>query len=131
MGGVNHSEVPNGYNKVATYMGAFPSLALFRRFLTLNAKNLLCMQAELINHDYALRRTIKKDREAGEKSVRSRFEFDISALKGPHETPGDSLQWKRTLELRRLLKDYSESSQYLSSYLFNVFALTRNDTCIR
>ena len=64
------------------------------------------MQAEIINLERGLRWTIKKDRET-KGSVRNQFEHDIEALKGPHPTPGDGLQWQRTLELRRLLRDYS------------------------
>ncbi|KIX08444.1 uncharacterized protein Z518_03100 [Rhinocladiella mackenziei CBS 650.93] len=98
----------NGYNALAGFIGTYPSLAVFRRFLILNARNLLCMQGEIINFEHGLRVTIKKDRESGD-PVRSLFEYDISALSGRHATPGDGVQWSRTLELRRLLKDYNEA----------------------
>ena len=128
MSGFKHPSGPlNGYNRVASYMGAFPTLAIFRRFLSLNAKNLLCMQAEIINHEYGLQRTIKKDRESKD-PIRIQFEYDISALKGPHENPSDSLQWKRTLELRKLLKDYSVSSQSIPLPPTKVFKLTPSNT---
>ena len=96
----------NGYNALAGYIGTFPSLAIFRRFLILNARNLLCMQGEIINLEHDLRVTIDIDRKT-ENSVRNQFEHDIEALKGPHSNPGDGVQWQRTLELRRLLRDYS------------------------
>ncbi|KIW87554.1 uncharacterized protein Z519_11878 [Cladophialophora bantiana CBS 173.52] len=98
----------NGYNALAGYIGTYPTLAVFRKFLILNARNLLCMQGEIVNLEHGLRVTIEKDRNA-EKSVRNEFECDISALKGPHEKPRDGFQWQRTLELRRLLRDYNEA----------------------
>jgi len=98
----------NGYNALAGYIGTYPSLAIFRRNLILNARNLLCMQAEIANLEFSLRTTIRRDRNAAG-SVRSQFEYDIAAMKGPHTDPGDGLQWQQTLELRRLLKDYNEA----------------------
>ena len=100
-----------GYNLLADRIGTFPELAVFRRFLELNAKDLLCLQAEIINHESELRRVIEADRNAEGKSIRREFECDISALKGPdsHKTPSDSLQWEMTLELRKLLREYSKA----------------------
>jgi hypothetical protein len=94
-----------GYNATAGWMGTYSGLCIFRRFLILNARNLLCMQAEILNLDHVLRVTIKEDRNAKD-SPRSQFEYDISAMKGPHATPGDGLQWQQVLELRGLLKQY-------------------------
>ncbi|KIW64272.1 hypothetical protein PV04_09219 [Phialophora macrospora] len=98
----------NGYNALAGCIGTYPSLAVFRRFLILNARNLLCMQAEIIHLEHGLRLTIRNDREAVD-SVRSRFEYEIEVLKGPHKDQRDGVQWQRTLELRRLLKEYNEA----------------------
>jgi hypothetical protein len=95
-----------GYNLLAGYIGTNTSLAVFRRFMILNARNLLCMEAEIINLDHGLRHIIGKDRQAKD-GVRNLFEYEIRVLKGPHKTPSDGVQWQRTLELRRLLKEYS------------------------
>jgi len=97
-----------GYNAIAGWMGTYDGLCIFRRFLILNARNLLCMQAEIVNLDHGLRGTIKDDRSAKD-SPRSQFEYNISAMKGPHANPGDALQWRQTLELRGLLKQYNEA----------------------
>ncbi|KAK5456209.1 hypothetical protein LTS15_005528 [Exophiala xenobiotica] len=97
-----------GYNATAGWMGTYSGLCIFRRFLILNARNLLCMQAEIVNLDHVLRVTIKEDRNAKD-SPRSQFEYDILAMKGPHAIRGDGLQWKQVLELRGLLKQYGEA----------------------
>ncbi|EXJ55710.1 hypothetical protein A1O7_08639 [Cladophialophora yegresii CBS 114405] len=91
----------NGYNVLAGYIGTDQSLAVFRRFLILNARNLLCMQAEIINLEHGLRWTIKKDREAKD-SLRNLFEYEIRALKGPHKSQDDDealLQFARLCQL--------------------------------
>jgi hypothetical protein len=38
-----------GYDELSTLMGTFPELMVFRRFRSLAAKVLLCMQAELLD----------------------------------------------------------------------------------
>ncbi|OAP63000.1 hypothetical protein AYL99_02227 [Fonsecaea erecta] len=95
-----------GYNKIAGVMGTYPQLSIFRRFLISNARNLLCLQAEIVNHEHDLRVAIKDDRNSAD-PTRKRFEYDISAMKGPHESPRTGLQWTRTLEMRGLLREYS------------------------
>lgn len=95
-----------GYNALAGWMGTYDELRIFRRFLPPNVRNLLCMQAEIVNLEHKLRGTIKDDRNAKD-SPRSQFEYNISAMKGPHAKPDDALQWRQTLELRGLLKQYS------------------------
>lgn len=97
-----------GYTFLADLIGRYPELAVFRRFLALNVKDLLCLQGEIIDQERRLRRTIENDRKAAEGSVRRLFEYDISALKGPHDIPGDSLQWHKQMELRKLLREYSK-----------------------
>ena len=96
----------DGYNELARCIGTSPTMAIFRRFLPLNARNLLCMQAELIHLEDDLRIIIEDDRSA---EGRTAFESNIAALKGPHHKPGDEIQWEKWLEARRLLKDYSMS----------------------
>jgi len=39
----------NEYSKLASLMGPHPELAIFRRFSTLNAQNLLYLQTELVH----------------------------------------------------------------------------------
>jgi len=96
----------DGYNKLAGYIGTYPDLAVFRKFLILNARNLLILQAEIVNLDKDLRATVAEDRVA-EDATRALFEFSVYELKRAHESGHQGLQWKKTLELRRLLKEYS------------------------
>lgn len=98
-----------GYNELAGFIGASPRLAIFRRFLPLHARNILCMEAELVNLEAGLCRTIRDDRNTKD-SHRRAFEFDVAAMKGPHQNPADAVQWTKTQELRPLLKDYGMSS---------------------
>ncbi|EXJ74698.1 uncharacterized protein A1O5_01392 [Cladophialophora psammophila CBS 110553] len=99
-------ETMKGYNEIAGWMGSYPQLAIFRRFLILNARNLLCLQGEVVNCEHDLRVAIEDDRNADD-PLRKQFEYDISAMKGPHEHPRTGLQWTRTLEMRGLLKEYN------------------------
>ncbi|EXJ78616.1 hypothetical protein A1O1_09017 [Capronia coronata CBS 617.96] len=103
----------NGYNALAGYMGTYPSLAIFRRFLILHARDLLVMQGEIINLEHELCMSIQSDREAKD-PVKNASEYDISALKGPHKSERAAEQWSRTLELRKLLKNYGRSTSFAS-----------------
>ncbi|KAH0844383.1 hypothetical protein AYO21_00851 [Fonsecaea monophora] len=96
----------DGYNELAGLMGSYQELCIFRRFLILNARDLLCQQAEIVNLEHDLLVAIRDDRNSGD-PLRKEFEYDISALKGPHEHPRTGLQWTRTLEMRKLLKEYN------------------------
>src|SRR5882757_3387453 len=95
-----------GYNRLAGYIGSQPELAIFRRYLPLNARNILCMQAEILRLQDSLHVIIEKDRNSGD-ARRKQYEYNIGLLKGPHENHIDGLQWKKTLELRQLLREYS------------------------
>ncbi|KAL2438392.1 hypothetical protein ABEF95_008378 [Exophiala dermatitidis] len=95
----------NGYNALAARIGTYPSLAVFRRFLILHSRDLLCMQAEIVNLQQQLLPAIEVDREVKD-PLRNAFEYDIAALKGPHTTKRAGLQWSLTLELRAKLKEY-------------------------
>ncbi|KIW21949.1 uncharacterized protein PV07_12643, partial [Cladophialophora immunda] len=98
----------NGYNEIAGLQGSYPRLSIFRRFLPLNARNLLCLQAEIVDLEAKLRVAIESDRNAAD-PLRQQFEYNISAMKGPPEQETFNLQWTRTLEMRRLLKEYNEA----------------------
>ncbi|KAL2402607.1 hypothetical protein ABEF93_002111 [Exophiala dermatitidis] len=100
----------NGYNALAARIGTYPSLAVFRRFLILHSRDLLCMQAEIVNLEQKLLPAIEVDREVKD-PLRNAFEYDIAALKGPHTTKRAGLQWSLTMELRAKLKEYGRSCE--------------------
>ena len=91
-----------GYTNLASLMGKNPEVAIFRRFSALNAKNLLYLQAELVNLEARLQRYAAD-------SANSRngvYEIDWFAL-SRSEKDGDRRQWDTFLEIRAKLKEYS------------------------
>jgi len=98
------------YNTLSRNIAKFPdSLAIFRRFLPLNVRNVLCMQAELVHLAGLLEINIAID-SSSEHEKRRLYDVNIQALKGPHEDPADAEQWRLTLELRKLLKEYGNAA---------------------
>jgi hypothetical protein len=104
----------DGYNQLAGIMGAEPELAIFRRFLALNARNVLCLEAEVLHLEDSLRRIILEDSRSDD-DERRLFERDIHAMKEAIGEGGKGLQWKRTLEVRQILKEYSQSLEHSHS----------------
>ncbi|KKY28725.1 hypothetical protein UCDDS831_g00110 [Diplodia seriata] len=85
-------------------MGPHRGMALFKRFAVLNARNLLYMQAELLDLERELDVIAEMDREDGRP-------FDVEALKLMSPDPGepDDEQRQLVLKLRRKLKEYNEA----------------------
>jgi hypothetical protein len=98
----------DGYNRLAAVIGTDRDLAIFRRFSILNSKNLLYMQGELTLLEAELRAIANEDKES-EDSEKAKFEFCIQTLKGPHACEDDNQQWRKILEIRQKLKEYSRS----------------------
>ena len=96
-----------GYDKLAAMIGAQRSLAIFRRFSTLNVKSLLYMQAELMHLEGELADIVKEDMTSGE-ADREPFTWSVWHLKESINRPGRSEQWQKALDIRAKLKDYSE-----------------------
>jgi hypothetical protein len=96
----------DGYNRLAAVIGANHELAIFRRFSTLNAKNLLFMQGELIHLEAELKAIAREDKGSGD-SEKAEFEFCIHTLRGPHECEDGDAQWRKILEIRQKLREYS------------------------
>jgi hypothetical protein len=103
---------PAGYRSLASAMGESPQWAIFKRFGTLNAQNLLYLQAELTSLEKKLLAYIKED-QAAIGDDRDRYDRDWETLKAscdsnPPPPPGnDSRQWSTFLEIRAKLKEYS------------------------
>lgn len=94
----------DGYPRLARLMGSNPALAIFRRYGTLNAQNILYMQAELDQLERELQGIALEDRHSGhaEKERYSREWWRLARAQG-----GDSLQWNKCLEVRAKLNEYS------------------------
>jgi hypothetical protein len=98
----------DGYNRLAAVIGTDRDLAIFRRFLILNSKNLLYMQGELALLEAELRAIANEDKESKDPEI-AEFEFCIQTLKGPHVCKDGGQQWRKILEIRQKLKEYSMS----------------------
>ena len=113
------------YSRLAALMVAQPDVAIFRTFSKLNAKNLLYYQAELAILEDELAEIERSDQEQASTSDRGKFhkrfrslaekyreeERALDAMPGMPQNPKDPeehLQWKTFLEIRELLRAYSE-----------------------
>ncbi|KAI1456510.1 hypothetical protein F4805DRAFT_458716 [Annulohypoxylon moriforme] len=103
-----------GYSKIALFMQDHPEDAMVRRFSALNLQNILYLQAEIID----LERDIEK-LEAGNNSSaeddRRNFAFDWYTLAHIHDTPDSGEQWGKWLQLRKVLKEYSQFAHQVAS----------------
>lgn len=98
-------------------MSTHPEIAIFRKFSTLNAQNLLYLQAELVYLESKLQRHASEDRQAGIAAERIgtkcadklKYDTDWYMLANSDEEDEDSLQWQTVLEIRGKLKEYSVS----------------------
>lgn len=97
-----------GYPDLAQLMGQHVDLALYRRFASLNSRNLLYMQAEIMLIERELWALEFLDKHSGDQE---RSSFSQNAMKMMRNSGGDANRyWEKVLELRSKLKDYSEST---------------------
>ena len=102
------------YSSLAELLGSHDGLAIYRRFATLNAQNLLYLQSELINLEDELKRLVVADSNS-ENEQRRKFKSDITKLKAASANEIEGRQWQKVLEIREKLKEYS----MLASFLFS------------
>lgn len=99
-----------GYAKLASLMGANPEVAILRRFGSLNAQNLLYLQAELVALEEDLRATAAEDSASDDpdRAIHSRDWYTLSRSKihtAGNEAAGK--QWQTILSIREKLREYS------------------------
>lgn len=96
-----------GYHKLATLIGSDCGLSIYRRFAKMNSRNLLYLQAELVHLEAELENIILEDNGDTEKKL---FCCSLFHLKHSSDAPdGDlAIQWQKVLEIRKLLREYSE-----------------------
>lgn len=97
---------PRSYSSLAELLGNNDGLAIYRRFATLNAQNLLYLQSELINLEDELKRPVIADSLSDDEQRRV-FKHDVTALKNAPSDAAEGKQWKKVLEIREKLKEYS------------------------
>ena len=104
----------DGYDKFASFIAVDRGLSIYRRFASLNAKNILYLQAELVNLEAELSNVALEDIRS-EDAEKELFPYSVFHLKrscqrsrkdensqSKHQT-----QWLKVLEIRQLLKEYS------------------------
>jgi hypothetical protein len=94
-----------GYEKLAALMGERPTLAIFRRFASLGARNLLYLQAELVCLESELKRCALEDHASGD-AEKLDYAVNWYSLMRSEET-GQSFQWTIMQDIRTKLKEYS------------------------
>lgn len=106
----------DGYPRLGTLMGANPALAIFRRYGFLNVQNLLHLQAEINELEKELQEIALEDRcsNSGERQYFSREWWKLAQAQG-----ADSLQWRKCLELRLKLNEYSMNADLIDVCLSN------------
>jgi hypothetical protein len=98
----------DGYDKLATLIGENHEAAIFRRFSVLNAKNLLYLQAELVNLEAELKIITQEDKGSGDEE-KKHYPYSLWHLKHSLQLPDRRYhtQWLKVLEIRQKLKEYS------------------------
>lgn len=100
------------YNTLAAVIGAHHELALFRRFATLNAQNILYLQAELVHLESELASLALENSCSKDESPAS-FQASLFYLKDSSDGENES-QWRKVLETREKLKEYSRFISVMS-----------------
>lgn len=123
-------DAPEGYHKLASAMGLFPDLAIFRRFSTLNTKNILYLQAELLDLERQLDDAARADALSNDLNRR---EYDRAWYNLSHaeDLPnGNGRQWKLFLRIREVLHQYSKWGSFRRSHVPATEGLPAQDTAI-
>ncbi|KAL4941869.1 hypothetical protein BDV06DRAFT_222700 [Aspergillus oleicola] len=102
-----------GYDRLASLMTSDKGLSIFRSFQSLQAKNLLYLQAEIAIKEKELKNIVKDDRESQDK-YREKYSCSVRLLKGRE---GPSEQWVKWEELRVLLDKYNTALAQYSDLL--------------
>ena len=98
---------PEGYPKLAALQGTYPQLGIYRRFSTLNARNLLYLQAELVILETNLNEYTNKDRVAEDQNARLHNKNWYFLNKRKDGVVNS--QWHTMLRVREKLKEYSRA----------------------
>lgn len=97
---------PIGYPRLSERMGVKPETLIFRKFVALNARMLLYMQAELLELERALQKQEERDLNDTD-GKRSRYASDFSYLLLSHKH-GDTTQLELVRKIQGKLEVYSK-----------------------
>jgi hypothetical protein len=98
----------SGYTELSTLLAGHPEMAIFRTFGVLNTQNLIYLQAELSLLEKEWREIELEDKSSTD-PTRQVYNSDWKKLSGSITSGEDSLQWEKFLEIRKKLREYSES----------------------
>lgn len=101
-----------GYAKIASRVVQQPELAILRRFKSLNAQNLLYMQAELVDLEIRLREQAEADAATND-TTKKLYSRDWYTLSKTSADGAHSEQWELVLLLRDRLEQYSNEANQL------------------
>ncbi|KAE9374805.1 hypothetical protein N431DRAFT_557033 [Stipitochalara longipes BDJ] len=93
-----------GYAQTALLMHRNSETAIFRQFSTLSIKNLLYLQAELVELEYGLSQLAEQDKRSDHPNAQY-YTRDWWYLRHSARD-GDAAQWQKVLEIREKLKEY-------------------------
>lgn len=112
----------DSYSGLANLTVTYPEMLILRKYTELNAKNLLYYQAELAILEAELKQLEEADKNSHEPVLRDfgkrwsaltaaaqeqTKQIQMGKLSAPQETR-DSAQWRKFLEIRRVLAEYSK-----------------------
>jgi hypothetical protein len=97
----------DGYDKLAAFIGDSPEMSIYRRFSRLGAKNILYLQAELVNLEAELEEIIRDDKDSGDEE-KEPFPYSVWHLKHSFQDQNRNAQWLKVLEIRQTLKEYCQ-----------------------
>ncbi|KAK0721753.1 hypothetical protein B0T26DRAFT_673541 [Lasiosphaeria miniovina] len=98
-----------GYARLASLMGVHPETAILRRFGSLNALNLLYLQAELTDLENAPQKEAKTDAGSGHFD-RTLYSRDWQSLaESATKQNGSPRRWELVLQVREKLNEYNQA----------------------
>lgn len=96
-----------GYHAVARFLDVDTRVPIVRRFGVLNTQDLLYMQAELVQLERELECIAREDAESQDPE-RTAYCHSTKALLQSLQG-GDDFQWRKMLEIREKLRQYSNN----------------------
>lgn len=126
------SDSPRGYPLVANFMGEYPEMAMVRRFRGLNARNLLYLQAELVQIEKELLELEKADAKDTNHPFKPHYARDFYVLMQSAGQEGND-QWILIQKMKEKLKEYSRTLPYMLRCCvdFGLMAFPADDVLIQ
>lgn len=94
---------------MANFMGEYPEMAMVRRFRGLNARNLLYLQAELVQIEKELLELEKADAKDTNDPFKPLYARDFDWLMQSADQEGND-QWRLIQKMKEKLKEYSKTT---------------------